>query len=103
MFSADQTESRAAEVCRELCPLKGQDQQHHRALDVCSGFSEISCMTKEESSSLCLISKVGVSLMMGNGKVLKLGEERQILLFGAMIYGHRSQLEATLWLLLSLL
>lgn len=63
MFLADQTETRASEVCRELCPLKGQDQQPHRTLDVCSGLSEISHMTSEESSS-----KVGVSLIiMGNG------------------------------------
>lgn len=80
----------------QLCPLQGQDQQPHRTLDICSNLSEISCMTSEESSSFCLFPKVGVSLvMLGNRKVLQLGEERQILLFVTMIYGRGSQLDTT--------
>lgn len=70
VFLTDPTETRASEVCRELCPLKGQDQQHHSTPDVCSGLSEISCMTSEESSSLCLISKVGVSPIMMRNRMM---------------------------------
>lgn len=57
---ADQTETRASEVCRELS-LKGQEQQHHSTLDVCSGWSEISCMTSAASSKVR-----GSLIMMGN-------------------------------------